>query len=218
MIITISVFCYSCNEEEKLCDCGDLILSEQNNKWTLNHKPYTGKCISYYQDRIKESEASFINGKLQGHMLSYFPSGNLDEDSKWINGEMIDSVINYYESGELSGITSAVKIVDGKSSGYIKYYYKSGQLSEEGEVVNENKVGVWKVYHKNGEIMTIEKWKNNMQTDSSYGYYENGQLQMKGSFVNGKQEGKWIFYDSLTGNIDGYLFYENGIVKKGLKQ
>ncbi len=215
-LIIISTFLSilsSCRTIDDSCDCNELVMNDQE-LWTLDEKPYTGKCISYYQNGVKESEADFKKGQVNGHMLSFYSNGNLEEDSKWINGKMIDTVVNYYETGQLSVLTVEVDVTNGKNSGYARYFYKSGILSEEGRIKDNKKEGVWKVYHENGKLMSFENWKNDLQVDSSYGYYENGQLQMKGNFLEGKFEGKWTFYDSLTGEISGYLLYEDGIVNK----
>jgi len=197
------------------CDCEKL--TGPVGGWKMNNQLYTGKCVTYYENGNKESEADFLDGKIHGHMISYYPNGNIEEDSEWINGEAAGVTLNYLESGKLSTKTTSVNSIDGNHSGYIKYYFESGQLSEEGQVIDDLKEGVWKVYYENGQLMSFENWRNNVMVDSSIGYFMDGTLQMNGYWNNGIPDGKWTFYDSITGKVDGYLIYENGQPTERLK-
>jgi antitoxin component YwqK of YwqJK toxin-antitoxin module len=93
--------------------------------------------------------------------------------------------------------------------GKFEYYYMSGGLWEEGYIKHGKKEGEWRVYYENGMLMTIENWKDNVMNDSAFGYFGSGQLQMVGFYINGKMDGRWEFYDSISGNLDGYLIYQN---------
>lgn len=175
-------------DSETICNCEELI--DTNGEWQKDDKAFTGKCKSYFPDGNIESEADFISGKIHGHLISYYPNGNVMEDVEYKN-----SIV----------------------SGQMKYYHENGQVSEEGEAINGSKEGGWKVYYENGQLMAFESWKNNLMVDSSIGYFRNGNLQIEGFWVNGKEEGKWTFYDSITGNIDGYLIFENGELIEGME-
>ena len=199
----------SCDTPQSSCECDALTINNQKI-WVLNNEPFSGKCYSNYSDGTLESEAEFLNGRIHGHMLSYYPNGNLEEDSKWVNGVISDSTISYFKTGEVYSIAKNRNPESENINGYIYYYYKSGKLSEEGLVVENNKEGTWKVYYDNGQLMTLEKWENNLQMDSSFAYFKDGNIKSKGLFINGLHSGKWTFYDSLSGKIDGYLLYENG--------
>lgn len=202
---------FGCSEPSIVeCNCNDLLLDDSGS-WQLNNENYTGICRTYFSDSIIESESQFDNGKINGHLISYYPNGVIEEDSEWKNGKRTGTTLNYYESSEISIKTTGVSENKGKMTGYINYFYKSGVLSEEGQVIDDSKEGVWKVYHENGKLMSYENWKNNAMIDSSFGYFSNGNLKMKGFWVDGIQEGKWMFYDSISGEFDGYLIYLNGI-------
>ena len=185
-IIAFIVF-VSCKQEKKVImaeaviDCNDLL---QNNEgtWLLNNTPYTGICESY-ENGIIQSYSEFKNGLINGKMKYFFPNGQVEEEVEWRNGI---------------------------ANGTVKYFYENGQLAEHGQVVNESKEGIWKVYHPNGQLKSLENWKNGQMQDSAFSYFENGNMHSKGVFVSGKEDGRWVMYDSINGEIDGYLYYENG--------
>lgn len=79
------------------------------------------------------------------------------------------------------------------------------------------KEGVWKSYYANGQLKNLENWKNGQMNDSTYSYFKNGNMHSKVIFINGKENGRWIMYDSISGEIDSYLFYKNGIPIKAEK-
>ncbi|MCF6295659.1 MAG: toxin-antitoxin system YwqK family antitoxin [Flavobacteriaceae bacterium] len=194
LIITLTLF-ISCKQEKKVTlqkdvvDCNNLA---QNNTgtWLLDDKPYTGICESY-ENGIIQSYAEFKDGLINGKMKYFFPNGKVEEEVEWTNG-----------------------IANGK----VKYFYENGQLAEEGQVTNESKEGTWKSYYPNGHLKNLENWKNNQMQDSVFSYFENGNLHSKGVFVNGKEDGRWVMYDSISGKIDGYLYYENGKAVKAEKK
>jgi hypothetical protein len=117
---------------------------------------------------------------------------------------------------------------------YKKNYYSSSKLKDEGWYIHDS-IPVDSIfrYYENGNIDVIER-----RDDSGYlagitsFYYENGRLESLGSFVEGLAQGFntrfyrtggisektfWYhgmsvgdayFYDSLTGNIDAYRYFD----------
>lgn len=189
------VLLISCIEGKKELNNSDRVnctnLSQDiNGVWLLNNAPYTGKCESTVNG-VMESYCEFEDGLVSGKMKYFFPNGQVQEEVQWANGV---------------------------ANGGVKYFYENGQLKEEGQVIKGSKEGVWKNYHSNGELMNSENWINNLMEDSVFSFFENGNRHSKGVFVNGKEDGRWVMYDSLSGAIDGYLFYENGIIVKTEKE
>ncbi|SNR79769.1 MORN repeat variant [Maribacter sedimenticola] len=188
LIFIISILLFiACKEEKKVklaegvVDCNDLF---QNNEgtWFLNNQPYTGTCESY-ENGVIQSYSEFKDGLVNGKMKYFFPNGQVEEEVEWTNG---------------------------LANGKVKYYHENGQVAELGQVENESKEGIWKVYYPNGQLKNLENWKNGQLQDSVYSYFENGNMHSKGIFVNGKEDGRWVMFDSISGDVDGYLYYENG--------
>lgn len=89
---------------------------------------------------------------------------------------------------------------------FIKMYH-SNQLAEQGEFKNGLKVGLWKTWHPNGKIQTIQYWSNGLKSGDYYCYDENGVMTVKGKFNHDIQIGKWIDYTKQD-----TLVYRKGIV------
>lgn len=187
VFIILIVFGGCINKQNKgisdSCNCNELY--ESDSGWRKDGKLFTGSCISYFPDGKVESVAEFVDGKIHGHLKVYFRNGKLAEDKEYKNDVL---------------------------SGKVKFYHENGKLAEEGNVIANSKEGLWKVYYESGQLMTLENWKHNLMADSSIGYFRNGSLQIKGFWVNGKEEGEWTFYDSITGEVDGFLHFENGVL------
>ena len=57
-------------------------------------------------------------------------------------------------------------------------------------------------HHTNGEIRSIQKYKNGLDHGKWEFYYPNKKLQVSGKFIMGEKDGKWTYY------------YENSIIWK----
>ena len=96
-------------KKTKTVDCDELTEIESQdsstNTYTLNDKPFTGKCESYYPNGQKSWEGNFKDGKPHG-------------TSNW-----------WYESGQKS---SKWSFKDGKEHGTYTTWYNNGQKEWEG--------------------------------------------------------------------------------------
>lgn len=104
----------------------------------------------------------------------------------------------------------AVHSTQGGSSGELlhglyKKYFHSNQLAESGKFKKGLKVKLWKTWHENGNIETIQRWSDGLQTGTYYRYDENSVLVEKGNYKFGKKNGKWI--DLIQKDT---LIYKNG--------
>ena len=82
-------------------------------------------------------------------------------------------------------------------------YYKkftdepfTGELTgiEQGKFKNGKKVGIWKIYHENGQLKFKNTFEDNKLEGASEEYNTNGILISKGSFSNNLKDGEWIEY------------------------
>ncbi|TGD56854.1 toxin-antitoxin system YwqK family antitoxin [Flavobacterium humi] len=76
---------------------------------------------------------------------------------------------------------------------FVKMYH-SNQLAEQGIFKNGLKNGLWKTWHANGTLETIQKWKSGLRTGKFYHYDQNGMVTEEGNFKNNKKHGIWIDY------------------------
>lgn len=79
--------------------------------------------------------------------------GNVLGVIKRINGKNYDGG-EYYPNGQLVGKVnySAPGVIDGKAT----YYYEDGRVRSEGIWKSMNRIGEWKNYDKNGQLISIE--------------------------------------------------------------
>ena len=107
---------------------------------------FTGQIIKKYKDGQVESIENFKNGKLNGEFKEFFEDGSLSQIGTFKNGNM-ENVKVFYENGNLK---FEQNLKDRK--GRYKGYYPNGQLEEEGEVFQGEKIGVWKYYNEEGKL------------------------------------------------------------------
>ena len=77
-------------EKKKVADCNkDLELEQANNLiyHKRTRKPYTGSCVSYYDNQQMERMASFILGKEHGTSYSYYKNGQVRSEERRVGKE-----------------------------------------------------------------------------------------------------------------------------------
>jgi hypothetical protein len=96
-----------------------------------------------------------------------------------------------------------------------KTYYNSGEIETIFQTLNDKKDGLYKIFHKNGQLKTIVNFKNGKQINEKINSYdEQGNLirsvEFKNGFLNGPFE---EFYSS--GNLKNVGYYkDDDIVEK----
>ena len=107
---------------------------------------FTGQIIKKYNNGQVKSIENFKNGKLNGEFKEFFEDGKLFQIATFKNGDMKNIKV-FYENGNLK---FEQNLKDRK--GRYKGYYPNGQLEEEGEVFQGEKIGVWKYYNEEGKL------------------------------------------------------------------
>ena len=107
---------------------------------------FTGQVIKKYKSGQVKSIENFKNGKLNGEFKEFFENGSLFQVGTFKNGEM-KNIRVFYENGNLK---FEQNLKDRK--GRYKGYYPNGQLEEEGEVFQGEKIGVWRYYNEEGKL------------------------------------------------------------------
>ena len=87
----------------------------------------------------------------------------------------------------------------GKVSGTSNGKFKSGK-----------KVGLWLVYHQNGQLSSKGYYKNGKRDGQWVIYYETGRLSSKGNFKDGMSDGPWEYWDPM-GRLSNKGNYKNGL-------
>ena len=66
-----------------------------------NGKPYTGKCITHWQDFSTRSIKEYKNGLDHGEWTFYYQNGNFQTTGSFFEGKRIGEWKYFYESGKL---------------------------------------------------------------------------------------------------------------------
>lgn len=159
------------------------LLRESNGIKLYNDQPFTGKGLVYKEktklkptkkklekDTVRwiEVENDYVNGLIQKQTTFY------SADEKQLE---IDNIKGEYHEWYDGAFKSKQKPkVEGQLKNKLKhgkwiFYYKSGQISAEGNYIEDQKNGKWTHYHSNGK-------------KSTEGLYKNGEL-----------DGKWVYWD-----------------------
>lgn len=123
-----------------------------------------------------------------GNYTSYYADGKtISESGELKNGLRTGIWHTYLESN--GAVSQELQYVEGKLTGLQKYYFETGELYLEGEMVNNMREGEW-------------EW-----------YYENGNISSSVDFIKDKKEGKQEMW-SETGEKTKEEYYKNGVLIK----
>lgn len=182
LIGILILFVLGCNDTPDEINFNELQTID-DNFYTLDDKPFSGSCGSFYEDGVLKSKLFFNKGYLDGNCFFYYKNGNLKAEK-------------FFDKGKLSGS--------------IVYYFDHGQVEEVGQMKNGKKSGVWKIYNESGILISRTNYMTNDSSKIEI-FYPNGNLSTTGFFINELRQGEWLFYDSITGEKKGYIIFNQDI-------
>lgn len=91
--------------------------------------------------------------------------------------------------------------------------YPADAKVEEGRFADSKKIGVWKMYHPNGNLKSEITYTNNRPNGYAKMYYENGTLQEEGNWENNRWVGGYKAYHD-----NGQVFYDFKYTENGKRQ
>jgi uncharacterized protein len=138
---------------------------EQKGTYDEQGRP-VGKWVWYYDNGNLWREEFFINGLQDGLVTEFDPYGIVISEGEYFEGLEEGKWIYNFENHRIEGIYSA-----GMRNGMWRHFYPDGQLSFEGQFINDN---------PNGKHIY---------------YWEDGQKKDEENYVMGRKEGDWIRYN-----------------------
>ena len=81
--------------------------------------------------------------------------------------------------------------------------------SQSGNILNGQKVGKWKGFYENGNILWIGFYEKGLNNSKWIEYHENGKVFTSGFYEYGKKIGNWTFYDKKGEKIAEEIY--NGV-------
>jgi antitoxin component YwqK of YwqJK toxin-antitoxin module len=114
-------------------------------------KPYTGKCVMYYNNtEIIKQEMRFKNGKLNGTLISYYKNGNINRKGEFVKGLYNGKWEQWDENGEKM---YEVHYKNDTLCGNFMIWYPTGVLKQKGIYAENSKCGLWTEYDEAGMII-----------------------------------------------------------------
>lgn len=94
-------------------------------------------------------------------------------------------------------------------SGPQVYYYETGEMQAQGEMVNGQEDNTWAYYYPSGQVQIQGDYKNGLEEGSWMFYYEDGSLMRAGDYQHGLFHGVWRNY-TPEGQLTDSSIYELG--------
>jgi len=159
----------------------------------------------YYDANGKPAEIRIFNdkGEFQGENVVY-TDGIKHQVSFYKNG-LLTKIFTYNAEGkELS------RAENDKGTFSIKGYYLTGQLRSEGQYVKGKQSGLWKFYHRNGNVESEYRYVDGLIQGESREYYETGEKRYISQYKDDELDGYFQHYYS-HGILKSEGWYENGV-------
>ena len=189
-----------------------------------------------YRDTEYVTE-NFIDDLKQGPTTFYYPDGKMWRVINYENGLEVGISKEFSPDGTVISITEYKKgfIVDrefinrtdkaGKKQGKWKFFYPDDVVKLEGVYKDGLKNGYFKDYDKNGLLLNIKKYVNDIEEAQAVevsklavrsDYYPNGQVKTVATYRGEVPEGIRREYDQSGKIIQGFVFKNGSVVGEGI--
>lgn len=215
---------------------GEWIRFHDNGRMAYTEEYEAGKLqgptTHYHENGEKAIEATFEDDELQGILKRYNKSGVLSKEEHYKDGELDGTAKEYYADGTLKG---AYNFNEGKMEGELIQYYHNGNkkrrsqwasgketglyeawypnkvLEITGTMEEDEQIGVWNFYHRNGTLSKTLPFNAEGERD---GILEirayDGTPTFKGSYEDGKEEGPHKTFREDDGTLKSTFSYKKG--------
>jgi len=171
--------------------------------------------LGHAQTAINQLDSS---GQKQGFWQKKQANGNLAYEGTFKNNKPIGEFKRYHTNGLLKA-----RMIYAENSDTIaaELFDTRGKLMAKGNYVGEKKEGAWQ-HFQNGQLISIEIFRNNQKNGTSKTYYPSGELFQETDWKNNQQNGIYRAYfvtgkpylecRMAAGKRDGtcQVYYENG--------
>lgn len=184
-------------------------LEKETSKENFRDDIKEGFSRYYYPNKVLKMEIPFVKGLEQGLAKEYSQDGNIISLIEYKRGFVIDRMkINRRDKSN-------------KRQGKWFTFYSNGNVSEEGNYVDDKKDGYFKLYAENGDLIIVTKYVLDVKQENAEEvtkldirseYYPDGKIKAMGTYRNGVPEGIRREY-SPEGQILTSMIYKNGIIQ-----
>lgn len=146
----------------------------------------------YFSNGKVAKEYNLKNGKFDGLYKEFYEDGRPKAIYLFQEGEKVDSSIFYNEKKNYIDRINYFR----HDTLLSKFYYENGQISHVGEFFNNQKIGKWTYYKKNGNLERIFEYKTiNGKQYTNQGWY----FDAKGDTI--KQYGSYFYLKPIPKSI-----------------
>lgn len=166
---------------------------------------------SYDWKGRKTSVSHFENGKMNGKSVTYHQNGEVSKESYWKMNKRVGTWKTYDRDGEIKSIKH---YKNGKKNGKWVEYLEYKDMNLKTTVTKHydmgDRTGTWQEVDEKGRTI----WQKKFSADNDYvhkQYHRNGELKSLETYKDHDRHGVSEFY-SKAGIKTRYLKYKNGIV------
>ncbi len=211
-------------------DDGSLLMTINYKEGKKEGKKYTylkDEVIEeYYENDIKQKNEThynlynkirkiipFVNGVEEGFGKEYDDLGNIILLTEYSKGYILKR--EYLNRTDNRGY----------KQGLWKTFYENNNVKNEVTYLNNKKNGIYKEYDKNGNLIKLEKYNNDIlivdavetkKLETKIDYHKNGKIKVIATYYNGVPEGIRREYNEAGVNIKSYMFQSGHIMGKGV--
>lgn len=148
-------------------------------------------------------------GRRHGKWQTFFPeTQELKFEGEFSHGKEI-GIFKFYKE-ELKNPTALMYFEPNKETVKVQYLAQNGKIISEGNMLNQQRTGLWTYFHKNSSIvMMLENYRDGKLEGEKKIFYEDKSLAEEATYVNDKITGKRKLY-SPKGAVLEELTYVNG--------
>ncbi len=183
-------------------DTGELALEQYFNNGLLDSAE-----TEWFPDGALSYEGDFVNGLREGAWVSFFVNGLMADSITYSEGLEVGNCFFYNEDGYIEAVGP---MRFGLCHGYWKEYYPDGIIKLEGNYLNDEKQGIWKLNWASGAQCQLLTYENGALMEVSDFITPKGKNLDKGTLVKGN--GTRLVY-SLKGKLLTETNYVNGLAE-----
>lgn len=201
ILLMLSVLTLSgCSRTEKEYFPDGSLKSEIN----LRNGKYHGEARYYYENGSPMMTCSYRNGQLDGTLMRYFQSGFRKEQQTYRDGKL-NGPARVWD--RFSHLIQEMNYANGKPEGTFQEWYPNRILKVDGRFRDGMFDGVWLYYDEFGKVTGQGEFVKG--TGKQKVYSRNGNLIHITHYKNNVKDGEEVFMDE-QGKITQTIIYKNG--------
>lgn len=176
-----------------------LLAKETFSKGYLQNAVYydkSGECVAeikdgrgklaQFKDEKLQALISYANGIPEGEVQLFFPNGDLHISYMIKEGKKDGEEWEYYLRQDSKALRPKLCLHwhDDRIEGQVKTWYSNGQMESQREINSNKKQGVSFAWYKNGDLMLVEEYENDLLIKGAY--YKKGDKKAVSKIESGK--------------------------------